>query len=61
MEFLDLVVSTSSSYGIEKGWDCLGVLAKKISNKEKFQNIFLEAGAAVAEYEKDDTEECENR
>ena len=61
MNFLDLAVSTSLSYGIEKGWDGLGALTKKVCNKEKFQDIFLEAGTAVAEYEKDDTEECENR
>lgn len=61
MNFLDLAVSTSLSYGIEKGWDYLGVFAKSICNGRKFKDIFLEAGEAVAEYEKDDTEECENR
>lgn len=61
MDFFDLVVSPSLAYGIEKGWDGLGGLVKSIRNNRKFQDIFLEAGAAVAEYEKDDTEECESR
>lgn len=61
MDFMDLAVTTTSSYGIEKGLDVIGILAGGIHDNRKFQDIFLEAGAEVAAYEKDNTEECEVR
>lgn len=61
MDFMDLAVTTTLSYGIEKGLDVIGILAGGIHDNRKFQDIFLEAGAAVADYEKDNTGEYEIR
>lgn len=61
MDFMDLAVTTTLSYGIEKGLDVIGILAGGIHDNRKFQDIFLEAGVAVADYEKDNTGEYEIR
>lgn len=61
MDFMDLAVTTTLSYGIEKGLDVIGILAGGIHDNRKFQDIFLEAGAAVDDYEKDNTGEYEIR
>lgn len=61
MDFMDLVGSTTLSNGVERGLDVLGIWAKSIFDNKKFQDIFLEAGTVVAEYENDNSEECEIR